>query len=124
MKWASCVLAYHGCDKSVAERVLSGEDELKHSKNDYDWLGEGIYFWEASPRRAFEWATLAKHNPKLSRSRVTTPAVIGAVIDLGNCLDLLEAESIQLIEESRERFSAILDQTGVQLPKTKFFLVA
>ena len=31
-----------------AERLLAGEPFQK-SINDYDWLGHGIYFWEANP---------------------------------------------------------------------------
>jgi hypothetical protein len=44
---SSFVLGYHGCDKKVGERVLAGE-RLKPSENEYDWLGHGIYFWEAN----------------------------------------------------------------------------
>jgi hypothetical protein len=29
------VLGFHGCDRNVAERVLAGKDNLKHSENDY-----------------------------------------------------------------------------------------
>lgn len=47
---ASFILGYHGCDEAVAEKVLAGED-FKPSDNDYDWLGSGIYFWEANPQR-------------------------------------------------------------------------
>jgi hypothetical protein len=42
---AGFVLAYHGCDLAVGERLLDG-DAFKPSNNDYDWLGPGIYFWE------------------------------------------------------------------------------
>ncbi|MDR3328920.1 MAG: hypothetical protein LBS63_02270 [Prevotellaceae bacterium] len=36
------VLGFHGCDKSVADAVLSGAAALKSSTNSYDWLGYGI----------------------------------------------------------------------------------
>jgi hypothetical protein len=39
------VLAYHGCDASTASQVLNGKP-FRKSQNVYDWLGEGIYFWE------------------------------------------------------------------------------
>jgi hypothetical protein len=29
---------------------------FKPSNNDYDWLGPGIYFWEANPLRGLEFA--------------------------------------------------------------------
>ncbi len=50
------VIAYHGCDAALAKKVLAGKAELKPSTNTYDWLGEGIYFWEHGPQRAYEWA--------------------------------------------------------------------
>jgi hypothetical protein len=40
------VLGYHGCDKSVANKVFGGKSLLVASANDDDWLGHGIYFWE------------------------------------------------------------------------------
>ena len=45
----SFALGFHGCDESVADAVLAGNQQLFPSRNKYDWLGEGIYFWENSP---------------------------------------------------------------------------
>ena len=56
MKMGSFVLGYHGCDRKVGEAVLAGKKELKQSKNEHDWLGHGIYFWENNPQRALDWA--------------------------------------------------------------------
>jgi len=42
------VLAFHGCDRSIALKVLNGETMLKSSTNKYDWLGHGVYFWVVS----------------------------------------------------------------------------
>jgi hypothetical protein len=53
---SSFVLGYHGCDREVAESILANDDNFKHSKNDYDWLGSGTYFWEANPARGLEFA--------------------------------------------------------------------
>ena len=56
-KLPQIVLGFHGCDQSVAEKVLnSSEEHLIPSENDYDWLGDGIYFWLNDPQRAYEWA--------------------------------------------------------------------
>lgn len=49
------VLGYHGCDRTVGEKLLSGED-FKKSENSYDWLGAGIYFWENNPKRGLDFA--------------------------------------------------------------------
>lgn len=74
------VLAFHGCSRKTYERVLYHHEELNSSTNDYDWLGNGIYFWENSYERAAEWAQTHKADEE--------PSVIGAVIDLGFCLNL------------------------------------
>jgi len=94
------VLGFHGCDRTVAEKVVSGKERLKQSKNDYDGLGNGIYFWENSPARAIEYAKLLHSNPARSKTPIKEPSVIGAVIDLGNCLNMLDANSIQILKES------------------------
>ena len=52
---ASFVLGYHGCDRETSERLLLNEP-FRPSENAYDWLGAGIYFWEANPDRALDWA--------------------------------------------------------------------
>lgn len=87
---ANFVLGYHGCDEAVARRLLKGEP-FRQSNNAYDWLGPGIYFWEANPKRALEFAgEVAERSPSLIRR----PAVVGAVIDLGHCLDLSTSAGI------------------------------
>ena len=52
----SFVLGYHGCDEDIGERILGGRDHVSVSRNAYDWLGAGAYFWENSSERAFSWA--------------------------------------------------------------------
>lgn len=74
------VLGFHGCSRETYENVLYHHDELSQSTNDYDWLGNGIYFWKNSYERALEWAQRFK--------KEQGPSVIGAVIDLGLCLNL------------------------------------
>jgi hypothetical protein len=56
------------------------------SRNPYDWLGHGIYFWEHGPGRALQWA----------RERYgDSAATVGAIIQLGRCFDLLDVEFTQ-----------------------------
>ena len=50
------VYAFHGCSHEVAEAVLAGETDLKPSRNAYDWIGSGVYFWENAPERVLRWA--------------------------------------------------------------------
>jgi hypothetical protein len=57
MRHSGWVLACHGCNRSIGEKILKGVSEVKASKNDHDWLGRGSYFWENSYHRALESAT-------------------------------------------------------------------
>lgn len=110
---SSFVLGYHGCDRQVAEKILSGVD-FNPSQNDYDWLGSGIYFWEANPVRGLEFAQELKG---LSRGpKIAEPAVVGAVIDLGLCLDLTTAAGVQHVRSAHRRLVEITDKAGFLLP--------
>ena len=97
----SLVLGYHGCDISVAQKVASGAIELTASENKYDWLGSGIYFWEDSYSRALKWA---QAESKSGSGKVKTPGVLGAVIDLGNCLNLIDAEYLDLVKAAHAEY--------------------
>jgi hypothetical protein len=110
------VIGYHGCDQEVAELVLSGEANLRVSENDYDWLGSGIYFWENDASRARAWAGFVRDEAQLSAHLIRRPAVIGAVIDLGHCLDLLEAESIRLVRDAHADLQKVLEEIDSPLP--------
>jgi len=113
------VLGYHGCDRTIGEEVLAGRASLKFSENDYDWLGSGIYFWENSARRALDWAKFARDNPQLTRARIRDPFVVGAIIDLGFCLDLLEAESIAVVAKGYQRMRESYEAAGAQMLENK-----
>jgi len=60
------------------------------SSNDYDWLGDGIYFWEHNAQRAYDFAVMMSDQPHPSGQKIKKPAVVGAVINLGHCLNLLD----------------------------------
>ncbi len=111
---SSFVLGYHGCDKKVAEKLLTGDD-FKPSQNDYDWLGSGIYFWETNPKRGLEYAEELK---KLKRPpKIKTPAVVGAVIDMGLCLDLTTCLGVQQVRDAHKQLVEISKTANLQLPK-------
>jgi hypothetical protein len=99
------VLGDHGCDAALGESVLRGEKSLLPSENDYDWLGTGIYFWENDPKRALEWARAAKRKPALCRTKIKAPFALGAIIDLGSCLDLTESASLEKVKKAHEIFA-------------------
>ena len=107
------VLGFHGCDKSVAENVLNSRtDHINFSTNEYDWLGTGAYFWLNDPLRAYEWACLTqKRNPK----KIKEPYVVGAIIDLGLCLNFGERQAIALLQRSYNDLKSALQVAGLNL---------
>lgn len=113
------ILAFHGCDKSLVDKILLGSKVLEPSKNSYDWLGHGIYFWDNSPARALEFATFLRDNPGKSKKPITKPAVIGAVISLGLCLDLLDFENLELVKLGYEILKAANIVSGSPIPVNK-----
>lgn len=107
------VLGFHGCDKSVADKVLNSQREhIEFSKNKYDWLGSGAYFWLNDPLRAYEWACLTQ---KRKPNEIKEPYVIGAVIDLGLCLNFCERQSIALLQRSYADLKSALDVSGMKI---------
>ena len=94
------LIGFHGCDKSVRDAIVNSQTMLHVSKNDYDWLGHGMYFWENNFRRALHFAQEQQKRRSQEKRPVLEPAVLGAVIDLGFCLDLLDKESIDAVSNS------------------------
>jgi hypothetical protein len=119
MRHPAWVLAYHGCDKTTGEAILSGEEDILPSNNNYDWLGSGAYFWENSYSRALDWAKFLKERPGLSKIPIKNPFVIGAIIDPGNCLDLSENSSLQILKEAHENLKSIFKSLRRKLPQNE-----
>ncbi len=110
------ILGFHGTDRSVVEDVLLGKKELEPSTNCYDWLGNGIYFWDNSPSRAMDWAV---EMSKRADSKIKDPAVIGAIIDLGFCLDLLDYKNSGLLQKGHQWLCKTAKDAGKELPVNK-----
>lgn len=97
MQYDRRVVGYHGCLRSTAREVLFNDTPFEESVNDWDWLGHGVYFWEHGHQRAFRWA-----ERKANRDG-GEPAVVGALVQLGRCLDLLDTDyTEQLAEFARD----------------------
>lgn len=111
MRYDRTVIGYHGCDAAVAERLLSGEAFLA-SENAYDWLGHGTYFWEWGYDRARRFAT-----EQVGKGKITNPAVVGAIIQLGNCFDLLDTKNTERLKKLYPEFEKIIKDAGQELPK-------
>ena len=94
---------------------------LQHviSENPYDWLGRGGYFWENSPDRALEWAQFLRKHPQNPEHKIKDPFVVGAVIDLGNCLDLSDAGSLEIIKTAYDQFKRSSESRAAPCLKTR-----
>ena len=88
-KLPNLVLGFHGCNSETYKNVIHNNQHLKKSENDYDWLGNGVYFWENSCERAYDWA--------YNRYGDDT-CVIGAFLDLGHCLNLTDYSSTEVLK--------------------------
>lgn len=116
----SLVLGFHGCEREVGEAVLRGaEPHLLRSTNEHDWLGDGIYFWENDPVRALEWAHECKDRPELTKGKINDPFVVGAVIELGFCLNLLARDCLQELEVAYTLLKAVHQAAGTEMPKNQ-----
>lgn len=110
MRYDQTVIAYHGCDASTVDRLLGGEPFIP-SRNDFDWIGEGIYFWERGADRALRFAEAQKR-----RGKVNEPGIVGALIQLGNCFDLLDTRFTEDLAAAYPLWSDLCYKAGVTLP--------
>jgi hypothetical protein len=110
MKYDRTVIAYHGCDAQVASRLLDGEP-FRPSSNNFDWLGEGIYFWEYGYDRALQFA-----EEQRLRGKVERPSVVGALLQLGNCFDLMDTRFTAELNRAFDLFCASQLRDGQPIP--------
>jgi len=118
-KRSGLILGFHGCDKEIRDKIISESGiVLEKSDNEYDWLGGGIYFWENNYQKAFEFAKYLSENPPHNKKqKIKNPAVLGAVIDLGSCLDLLDSEYLSLLKIGYDSIKKSEKNYGIKIPK-------
>jgi hypothetical protein len=108
------ILGFHGCDANDCQKLINSQNEFKISQKKYDWLGNGMYFWENNYKRALEWAK-AKQN----RGEIKKAAVVGAVLQLNHCCDFLNSESIQTLKDYYGLMKAHYKKANWPLPINK-----
>jgi hypothetical protein len=91
------LVGYHGTSRQTADHLVDG-GPFTASTNDDDWLGHGIYFWEYAPLQAWAWA---------ERRYGTHAAVVGAMIRLGRCLDLLDPQNLSYVDAAHQKLQAL-----------------
>ncbi len=114
----SYVFGFHGLDKTIAYDILTQTKEFKHSKNNHDWLGNGVYFWENNFERAKQYAL---EDMSRKNSKIKEPFVLGTILDLGNCLDLLDQRNLDLLKVAYEELEKDLQQQKLPLPQNTGF---
>lgn len=120
MKTGHLVLAYHGCDITLRDDLVSRRiTELNPSQNKYDWLGPGAYFFENDHRRALMFANDAHGNPekRFTKQPIATPAVVGAVLQLDFILDMTTQEGIENYCLAYQAMVEYLTAEGLPEPK-------
>ena len=110
----SFIVGFHGCDETVRNDIVANHSEMKPSCNKYDWLGRGFYFWENNYERALSFA-----KEQQIRGRIETPSVLGAYIDLGNCLDLLDSYHLTGLQGAYHQLKKSFKLIGKELPANK-----
>lgn len=113
---SNLIIGFHGCDQLVVDKVISGKEELLASRNDYDWLGNGIYFWENNEERAYDWAVELS---KRKSSSIKNPAVIGAIIDLGFCFDLTDNHYLKELKVGYDEVVKLCSAANLPIPQNK-----
>jgi hypothetical protein len=97
------VLGYHGTSEERVEKILS--DGFEHSRNPYDWLGTGTYFFADAPSHALAHATKYR--------RGESPCVIVAQIDLDGCLDFFDLPAMEQFAQEYERYEKTVGTAAI-----------
>ncbi|MEJ0106424.1 MAG: hypothetical protein WDO19_29485 [Bacteroidota bacterium] len=113
------IIGYHSCDKDIGLKILNGQTELIPSNNDWDWLGGGVYFWEQDPKHALDYAIDVANGDQHNSGKIVTPFIIGAIIELGNCLNLVESQSLSIIKEAHIGLVKLYGELGKKLPTNR-----
>lgn len=100
------VEGFHGTTTNAVTDIMT--DGFEMSRNKYDWLGDGIYFWEENKYRAWDWAK-SRYGPNA--------AVIGARIALVDCMDFLDLRWTRLLTECYDQFLKHWKGLGLPLPR-------
>ncbi|TDW96035.1 hypothetical protein [Dinghuibacter silviterrae] len=61
------LIGFHGCERSICDDIVSGKKQMKASNNSWDWLGDGVYFWQNNYERAWYYAHHPPGNLKIKK---------------------------------------------------------
>ena len=61
----------------------------------------------------------ARDNPGLTNYTIKIPAVVGAIIDPGYCLNLIERNSLLILKDAYEILKGHMDNSNKEMPINK-----
>jgi hypothetical protein len=96
---------YHGTNNAAAAAII--RVGFRQSSKAEDWLGDGAYFFQDAPRRAWEWAE--------ERFKADA-AVIEANIELKDFIDLLDTKWSSWLATVHDEFVRLQKASGASLP--------
>jgi hypothetical protein len=100
------IRGYHGTSATRAGAIV--RDGFLASDNEYDCLGNGVYFFEDGLAPARAWA---------ERTHPTEPAVVEAAIRLEDCMDLKDRMGwLPLLAQAHDEVVRVSREQGVPLP--------
>ena len=78
-----------------------------------------MYFWEQNPGRALEYAIESSQKKQFNKVPVKVPFVLGANVESGTCLNLVEADSIKILQAAHLGLKALTKEAGTKMPQNK-----
>lgn len=103
------VKAFHGTTIDKAAQIVK-DQLIAPSRNPYDWLGHGAYFWEESYERARQWAEKKYHSEA---------AVVSTEVRLGRCINLFDASWASVLGRAHEDLRARRAALGQPVPQNR-----
>ena len=104
---APVIRGYHGTSATQAAVIL--RDGFLASHNDYDCLGNGVYFFEDGLAQARAWAR---------RAHPSEPAVVQADVRLEDCMDLRDGVGwVPLLAQAHDEVLRVSREQGLALPR-------
>jgi hypothetical protein len=121
------VVGYHGTGLTAALRIVNRLEGFRRSQRDFDWLGEGTYFWEYAPKQALTFAKIRQRQYRKKRKKTVydelrateSLAVVACMIRLGFCLDLTEPENVEYVGKVFEDYKDMKALANAPLPKNR-----
>ena len=106
MTLGSTVIGYHGTSIPAARAIR--DEGFRISVNRYDWLGDGVYFFQEAPQRAWDWASERYGNEA---------AVVGARIRTAECINLLDTGWNSFMANAYDSYLSFLNRLGDRTPE-------